>query len=269
MPKVKALAKAHTSAIPDQEVDTPSSHEESTSSDHESESEISFHPSRKQATNLERQQMFMPYIEGPKMDWTVNDSLYHHFLKWKLKCENILECELAALPKPQQCKKLIAWSGNFGMDQYVSWGLTKDELKLETIWSQCEEFCKPQSNEVHARFDLLTSFCQGSRSVDEWYNCVQAQINLAKYPPETAKILHRDIFWFFLHDEEFMSKTINEVNVDLDKFPARKVHQLAKKYESPKATVLEDSLVQKPKSLGQKQNMRTCLHMTCTWVKRS
>ena len=34
------------------------------------------------------QPMFMPYIEGPKMDWTVNDSLYHRFLKWKLKCEN-------------------------------------------------------------------------------------------------------------------------------------------------------------------------------------
>ena len=99
MPKVKALAKAHTFAIPDQEVDTPSSHEESTSSDHESESEISFHLSRKQATNLERQQMFMPYIEGPKMDWTVNDSLYHHFLKWKLKCENILECELCCPPR--------------------------------------------------------------------------------------------------------------------------------------------------------------------------
>ena len=33
--------------------------------------------------------MFMPYIEGPKMDWTVNDSLYHRFLKWSLKCKNI------------------------------------------------------------------------------------------------------------------------------------------------------------------------------------
>ena len=157
----------------------------------------------------------MPYMEGAKMDWTVNDSLYHCFLKWKLKCENILECELAALPEPQQCKKLKAWSGDFGMDQYVSWGLTKDELELETIWSWFEEFCKPQSNEVHARFDLLTGFHQGSKNVDEWYNCVQAQINLAKYPPETAKILHRDIFWFFLHDEEFGSKTINEGSVDL------------------------------------------------------
>ena len=196
MPKVKGSAKAHTSAIPGQEVDIPSSHEESTSSDCESEEEISFHPSRPQAPNPAMHNMFMPYIEGSKMDWTVNDSLYHCFLKWKLKCENILECELAALPEPQQCKKVIAWSGDFGMEQYVSWGLTKDELELDTIWSQFEEFCKPQPSEVQARFDLLTSFRQGSKSVDEWYNCVQAQINLAKYPPETAKILHRDIFWF-------------------------------------------------------------------------
>ena len=48
---------------------------------------------------------FMPYIEGPKMDWMVNDGLYHRFLKWHLKCKNILECELAALPERQQCKK--------------------------------------------------------------------------------------------------------------------------------------------------------------------
>ena len=34
-------------------------------------------------------QQFVPYIEGPKMDWTVNDGLYHQFLKWKLKCKNI------------------------------------------------------------------------------------------------------------------------------------------------------------------------------------
>ena len=113
MPKVIAPAKAQTSAIQQQEVDTHRSHEESASSDCESDSEISFHPNRPQANNPVRQQMFMPYIERTKMDWTVNDSLYHHFLKWKLKCKNILECKLAALPEPQQCKKLIAWSGDF------------------------------------------------------------------------------------------------------------------------------------------------------------
>ena len=89
---------------------------------------------------------------------------------------------------------------------------------------------------VRARFDLLMSFCQGSRNVDEWYNAVQAQVNLAKYPTETAKILHHDIFWFFMRNEDFVMKTINEGNVDIQKFPAIKVHQLAKKMESSKAT---------------------------------
>ena len=74
--------------------------------------------------------MFMPYIEGPKTDWTVNNSLYHHFLKWKLKCKNILESQLAVLLEPQQCKKVIACSGDFGMDQYVSWGLTKRLVRI-------------------------------------------------------------------------------------------------------------------------------------------
>ena len=120
----------------------------------------------------------------------------------------------------------------------MSWNLPKEDLSLDTIWECFEEFCKPQANEVRAHFDLLTSFCQGNRSIDEWYNAVQAQINPAKYPLETAKTLHRDIFWFFcfLKDEEFVSKTINEGSVDLDKFPASKVCQLAKKMDSSKAT---------------------------------
>ena len=97
--------------------------------------------------------MYMPYIEGPKIDWIVNDALYHRFLKWKLKCKNILECELATLPECQKCKKVITWSGNFRMDQYISWeGYPKTKWILDTIWERFEDFCKPQSNEVWAQF---------------------------------------------------------------------------------------------------------------------
>ena len=130
----------------------------------------------------------------------------------------------------RKCKRDIVSSGDFGMDQYVSWSLSTEELTLDTIWEKFEEFCKPQSNEARARFD--TSFWQGNQSVDEWYNAVQTQVALAKYPPETAKILYRDIFWFFLKDEEFVSKTINDNNIDQDKFPASKVRQLAKKWKA-------------------------------------
>ena len=94
--------------------------QESSSSGQEMEvqSPPSFQPSTRQAQPLV-QPMFMPYIEGSKMDWTVNDSLHHRLLNWKLKCENILDCELAMLPESKKCKKVIVWSGDFGMDQYV------------------------------------------------------------------------------------------------------------------------------------------------------
>ena len=153
-----------------------------------------------------------------------------------MKCKTILDCELANLPAKQKCQKVIAWSGNFGMDLYVSWSIPKEELTLDAIWARFEEFLKPQSNKVRAHFTLLTSFHQGNGNVDEWYNAVQAQVSLAKYLPETAKILHRDIFCFFMKDEDFVTNTINEGNVDIQKFPASKVRQLAKKMESSKAT---------------------------------
>ena len=62
------------------------------------------------------------------------------------------------LPEARKCKKVVAWSGNFGLDQYSCWNLSSEELTLEVLWEKCEQFCKPQSNEVRARFDLLTSF---------------------------------------------------------------------------------------------------------------
>ena len=63
-----------------------SAHEGSSSLDQEQDPEVFIQPSQVQLVP----NMFMPYIEGPKMDWTVNDSLYQRFLQWCLKCENML-----------------------------------------------------------------------------------------------------------------------------------------------------------------------------------
>ena len=203
----------------------------------------------------------------------MNDSLYYRFLKWKLKRENILDCELAMLPASKKCKKVIAWSGDFGMDQYVSWCLPREDLSLDVIWAKFEDFYKPQTNEVRVRFDLLTSFRQGNHSVDEWYNAVQAQVSLAKYPPETGSILHRDIFWSFLKDEKFVSKTINASNIDLDKFPASKVRQLAKNMESSKSTSTHIKAVASDPQVAQfnlMKNQRTDLPLNkAKWKQHS
>ena len=83
---------------------------------------------------------------------------------------------------------------------------------------------------------MLTTFQQGNRSIDEWYIVVQVHVPLCEYPPENAAILTRDIFWFFMTDNEFIAKKINEGNTDLVQYPAAKVQQMAKKLESSKAT---------------------------------
>ena len=75
--------------------DESNTHEESSNSHQEQYQEVFMQPSQAQVLP----NMLMPYIEGLKMDWEVNDGLYHRFLKWHLKCENILECELAILPE--------------------------------------------------------------------------------------------------------------------------------------------------------------------------
>ena len=126
--------------------------------DQDQDPDVSFHPA---VPSPSVPTMFMPYIEGPKMNWTVDDGLYHRFLKWHLKCETILDCELANLPSKQKYQKVIAWSGDFGMDLYVSWSIPKEELMLDAIWTKFEGFSKPQANEVRARFDLTYQFLSG------------------------------------------------------------------------------------------------------------
>ena len=121
MPKSKNSAKAQPSALHAEEAEIQNHPDKSASSDQESDAEVSFHTIYLQAPPQFPPTMYMPYIEGPCIDWTVNDGLYHRVLKWRLKCENILECKLATLQECQQCKKVVAGSRDFGMDQYVSW----------------------------------------------------------------------------------------------------------------------------------------------------
>ena len=42
------------------------------------------------------------YIDGPKMDWSMDDGLYPCFQDWKLECELILDGELAEIAEPRK-----------------------------------------------------------------------------------------------------------------------------------------------------------------------
>ena len=76
MPKATQKSAHEKHNLLHEESEVPSSPEETASSDQEidqgPDQDVSFHPSRAQQAIPN---MFMPYIEGPKMDWTVNDAL--------------------------------------------------------------------------------------------------------------------------------------------------------------------------------------------------
>ena len=55
-------------------------------------------------------------------------------------------------------------------------------------------------------------------------------------PKEMQEYYKETFSGFFLRDEEFVSRTINDSNIDLDKFSASKVRHLVKKLESSKST---------------------------------
>ena len=38
---------------------------------------------------------------------------------------------------------VLAWSGDFGLDQYISWNLSSKDVTLEAIWKIFEEFGSP------------------------------------------------------------------------------------------------------------------------------
>ena len=86
------------------------------------------------------------YIDGPKMDWSMDNGLYSHFQDWKLECELILDGELTEIAEPQKAT-LIQWAGSFGLKNLKVW--QKDtNLTLTFIWKEFETYCKPHLNEL-------------------------------------------------------------------------------------------------------------------------
>ena len=103
MPKANKSSAQVEAPVPTQEEPVESVQEELSSSDQEQDTELTLNPPRQPQL---MSSMLMPYIVGPKMDWAVNDWLYHRFLKWHLKCENILECSLQHYQKGNSARKL-------------------------------------------------------------------------------------------------------------------------------------------------------------------
>ena len=173
------------------------------------------------------------YIEGPKMDWAMDDGLYPRFQDWKLECELILNGELAEIAESCKVNTLIRWAGPFGLKNLKVWQKDKTQLSLAFIWKEFETYCKPHSNELRARYELFKQLCQGNTPCDDWYTTVQNQLTMCNYESDMESVLQRDIFLFGLNDQAFISKIIGEESPDVT---AATIRQKLKKLEAGRAT---------------------------------
>ena len=82
MPKATKSAQCEKHTIENVVLLEEVSEQEETNSDQEQEDvdlEVFFQP--QPSSTQVMPSMYMPYIEGPTMEWTVNDGLYNRFLK--------------------------------------------------------------------------------------------------------------------------------------------------------------------------------------------
>ena len=106
MPKSNNSAREQPSILSAEEAEIPSQPDETTSSEQESDAEVSFHTFRHQAQTQILPNMFKPCIEGPHMDWTVNDGLYHCFLSGGSKVKAFLNVILQHSHNVKNARKL-------------------------------------------------------------------------------------------------------------------------------------------------------------------
>lgn len=93
--------------------------------------------------------------KGPTMDWSAGEGLYNRFKIWKQQCELLFSGPLLKLDETIQCKYLLYWSGERGLDLFNSWGLSEEEeKKLVNYFKGFENFVKPHSNELIAAWEL-------------------------------------------------------------------------------------------------------------------
>ena len=101
MPKASKKTVREQSPPPSDDHNSTDSAEAS-DSDHNPDPEVSFCPV---VPPNQVPAMYMPYIEGPKMNWTVDDGLYHRFLKMVIKVQNNSRLQISKSPYQAEMPK--------------------------------------------------------------------------------------------------------------------------------------------------------------------
>ena len=144
------------------------------------------------------------------MDWSVGEGLYNRFKLWKQQCELLFSGPLVKLEEPIQCKYLLYWSGERGLELCNSWDLSEDEQKiLRNYFERFENFVKPHSNELIAACELY-KIKQTTLSLEEFIAKLRLLIKEANYPTAHHERFLRDFLVFGMNSQRVREECLKQ-----------------------------------------------------------
>ena len=163
------------------------------------------------------------------MDWTSPGDLHKRFKLFKQKCNLIFDGPLEDTDEAKKVKLLLLWIGDKGLEIYnaASWDNAAHKDQLKPVFTKLEEYTKPQSNQILARFQLR-SLKQGNMTLEEFVTKARLLIDDGGYAEATKDETLRDTLVFGLASDKVRKDAIALGN-DLT---LKQVYDLAKVEES-------------------------------------
>lgn len=168
----------------------------------------------------------------PTMDWSSPGDLHKRFKLFKQKCQLIFDGPLEEEEEDKKTRLLLLWSGDKGLEIYntATWEDEDEQLKLDPVFKKFEQYTKPRSNQILARYQLRC-LKQGEMPLEEFITKARTLIDDAGYSGVTKEEMLRDTLIFGINSDKVRKDAIAKGN----SITFKSVYDLAKTEESTKA----------------------------------
>ena len=144
----------------------------------------------------------------PKMDWTSGD-LPTAWKAFKQHCEFTFGGSLKRKSEEEKCNYLMIWIGDKGRDIYSTWELTVEEAKkLDTYYAKYEEYVKPKSNKIFARYKFHQKIQREGESFEQFLTDLKLLVKDCGYTDPDEMV--RDRVVIGCHSTKTREKLIQE-----------------------------------------------------------
>lgn len=147
---------------------------------------------------------------NPKMAWESQD-LPSAFKSFKAHCEFMFGGPLKGKSEEQQCNYLMLWVGEKGRNIYSTWNLQGDDKKtLKVYFDRFEQYCKPKSNVIYARYKFKCRTQDEEETFEQFYTDLKVLFNDCGYNPDIEDEMLRDHIVFGVKSKKVREKLISE-----------------------------------------------------------